>query len=156
MSENQATENVLRLVRATELLELTFTELTARRDLESPALSSEAEEVAPTFALRMQATIDPEPRFRVFLRCEISGSQECVAVEVVAEYGLPAEDADLLLDQESLSSYINEVSVMMMVPYVRQALADMTQRVFAAPVLMPVMPRGALRFRIDERESTHQ
>jgi len=84
--------------------------------------------------------------FRVFLRCEIDLPQGQVAVETVAAYGVEGESANYLKDPEVLIAYVNDVAVMACLPFVRQALSGLTQRVFDSPLVMPVRPRGAVRF----------
>lgn len=42
--------------------------------------------------------------------------------------------------------YSNDVAVVALLPYLRQAIADLTQRVFGSPLLMPALQRGAVTF----------
>lgn len=95
---------------------------------------------------------DPEPQFRLQLRCEIELPTGVAVIEPVATYRLPTDDADLLTPNV-ITEYANEVGVMALIPYLRHALADITLRVLEEPLLMPVLPRGALHFEWDGEES---
>lgn len=100
------------------------------------------------YTLGFERSADQE-RFRVRLKVEIVAGFGDVTAEASAEYrraGFPVED----LTDAVLLEYANNVAVMALLPYLRQAIADMTQRVFGSPLLMPVLQRGAVSFSIAE------
>ncbi|MEV0572941.1 MULTISPECIES: hypothetical protein [Micrococcus] len=71
-----------------------------------------------------------------------------VLAEPVASYVFPA-DAHRLLTRESVNSFANEVAVMSLIPYAREAVASMALRGFRGTFLMPIIKRGDLNFDID-------
>ena len=73
-------------------------------------------------------------------------------MEPVASYHVDVEHAALLDDRPTVAAYANEVAVMALVPYARQAVADVTLRVFEASVLMPSFQRGELRFGVADQQ----
>jgi preprotein translocase subunit SecB len=146
------------------LLDIHFIEISARRfepeeraeataDTDELATEDEAppdaegEEVDPSYGLRI-AIRPEESRFLLRVRIELTPSVGPVVAEVVSVYGvegLPMEE----IDEALLVEYTNQVGVMALLPYLRQAIADVTQRVFGAPLLMPVLMRGAVTFSRD-------
>lgn len=75
------------------------------------------------------------------------GTGEVVA-EPVASYIFPA-DARHLLTREGVNSFANEVAVMCLVPYAREAIASMALRGFRGTFIMPIIKRGDLEFDVD-------
>lgn len=52
-----------------------------------------------------------------------------------------------------MQEFVNNVAIMHILPYARQSIADLTQRVFSAPLLMPIMQRGELQFQVGMDET---
>lgn len=50
----------------------------------------------------------------------------------------------------TLKMFINEVGVMTILPYFREAIATMTSRVFGEAVLLPTIQRGEITVDLDE------
>jgi preprotein translocase subunit SecB len=112
----------------------------------------DSHEDAPTpgFELNIETSQD-DGRFRIKLRVSASSDSASLAVEPVAEFQVP-EDVRNLLVPENLVEFANEVGVMVLLPYVREAVADVTRRVFGTPSLVPLIQRGQLRFSLDPPE----
>lgn len=139
------------LVASTQLVDLGFTQLSAtRRPVDAAAGAVPDETVSPTFGLRLATRDEPGPAgeggFQVFLRCDVESALGMVAVELVATYEVDAPASSLVGNGDILLEYVNEVAVMVCLPFLRQALADLTQRVFNNPLVMPIMQRGTVRF----------
>ena len=148
MSEVQTP--LMLLAASAQLVDVGFSHLAASRGPHESGEVGPTEVVSPTFALRLETRDEPGPEgeggFRVFLRCDVELERGPVAVEVVASYDVQAAAVHLVGERETLLEYVNEVAVMVCLPFVRQALADLTQRVFGNPLVMPIMQRGAVRF----------
>lgn len=136
---------LLSLVRCATLDSIEFREISARRV--EPQDNAEP----PRIDLHTEVEDRVEPKgnqreFRYALRVTLHDSEGDVVVEPVVTYHVPLEFADLLDDAKLLTEFANEVAVMALVPYARQAIADVTQRVFSGSILMPTYQRGQLRF----------
>lgn len=84
-----------------------------------------------TFGVRMNGT----------LRTQIGEARVAVAAEYDLRDGHQPTKRDVL-------NYANEVAVMSVFPYLRQAFADITLRVFGEAVLLPVAQRGQIGFDV--------
>ncbi len=74
-----------------------------------------------------------------------------IIVDASVEYTI---DEDVDLADGVLLDFANNVGVMALIPYLRQAIADLSQRVIGEVVLMPIIPRGDLNFTPDDEEPT--
>lgn len=64
-------------------------------------------------------------------------------VDVAAHYRV---HEPVNISEEGLLDFANRIAVLALVPYIRQAVADLTQRVFGSAALMPVIRQGELTF----------
>lgn len=148
---SEPSDAVRQLAAATELADVGFSHLAATRE-QGRALTQDdsGEMVSPVFTLRIETKGGPLPdgsaEFRVFLRCDVDLDHGPASAEVVASFRTKAGAVPYVDDRALLLEYINEVAIMVCAPYLRQGLADMTQRVFGYPLVMPIMPRGSIRF----------
>ncbi|WP_425955322.1 hypothetical protein [Xylanimonas sp. McL0601] len=137
---SERSPELLSLVETVELNEVGFNEISAKR-APLPDANPETADVQPSYGLSIEHT---EDQFRVAVRVDVATVVGPVAVEAFAHYkaleGVPELTQALLVD------YTNEVVLMVLLPYLRQAIADVTQRIFGTPLLMPVLPRGAITF----------
>lgn len=69
-----------------------------------------------------------------------------------ATYVVPREVAHEI-DMPLVVEFVNHVAVMVLIPYAREALSDLSSRVLEARITMPVFPRGAIHFAIPEEHS---
>lgn len=110
------------------------------------ALDQDAE-IDPDYALGITLRDDSEG-FRVRLETSISVPGGRIRCVVYAEYELD----DARIGEEStdaMGDFINGVALMHLLPYVRQAISDLSMRVFNSPLLMPIMKRGDLGFSLE-------
>ena len=124
-------------------------DLVSRSDLESinvhelsaklvPGVSEESDEA--TFDLNIQTRAAPG-EFGVRVTVDATTPVGVIKVVIAAEYS--AEGAEP--DPELLGLFASEVAIMSVFPYVRQAVSDMSQRVFEQPLMMPIVKRGELQ-----------
>ena len=140
---------LVRLASEARLEQISMATLSAERFMDQQDFREDAE--PPRFAMRNERLEDADSAFmRVFLRCDVPLPEGDVVVEPFAVYSIPGTSVDLFDDEETVIGFINEVAVMAMLPYVRQGVADMSQRVFEAAVLMPAFPRGAISFNLKD------
>ena len=134
------------LVGSVQLLAVGFHEISARQADGIEAKLEENPNVVPEYALGIFRDDQDASRFKLRLRCRIvfSDGSELIA-EPEGTYQVTDESL-LPLSRELIVEFANEVAVMALLPYLRQALADMSQRVFGSTLLMPVMQRGVISF----------
>lgn len=140
-------KNLEALVLVAELTEIVTFELSVKR-IEvlktEPSNPSEQVPVRPNYNLTT-ATLPHDSGFLIRLAVTIDLPIGQISCDVGATYKLKSE-LDFALDALILIEYSNEVAVMTLLPFVRQYMADLSQRSWGFPLLMPVMPRGALQF----------
>ena len=137
-------EQLLRLVDTAQFTEIGFVEIAARF-APSPDADLTNIDARPRWTLHVRSD---SGRFQLNLRIDVETPVGPVAVEAAAQYA--TQDGAPELTTELLVEYANEVGVMALLPFVRQAVADVTQRVFGSALVMPVMPRGAVAFTTAE------
>jgi hypothetical protein len=140
---SQPSESLQSLCDNAVLNRVYFLEVSARQA--DPGALGEAP--APGFGLNIEVSPD-DLRFRIRLRVEASSDTTFLGVEPVAEFQVPENLRDLLV-AEDLVEFANEVGVMVLLPYLREAVADVTRRVFGSSSLVPLIQRGQLRFSLD-------
>lgn len=152
-------EALLRLVPAAELTDLSYYDLRASRvaslrENSAGTVGGEDVEIEPSYGLALDR--NPEEgdrfRFRIRLRIELRPPGGEIVAEAGAEYVVNETMVTSELTPNLLVEYANQVGVMTLLPYLRQAIADLTQRVFGAALLMPVLPRGSVTFPYPDSE----
>lgn len=68
-----------------------------------------------------------------------------VRVDVAASY---TSATPFIAPDEVIANFGENVAAMTVIPYIRQHLSDITQRV-GSPFLLPILPRGLIRFTRD-------
>lgn len=141
MSEPSA--DLVALVPHTDLEDLSFVELVGRRNLAPTA--TEGAPTEPRYGLQA-AVADDLHHFRLILRIDLEATEGEIRAAAMANYAVAEDAPDLTM--RLVVEYANEVGVMALLPYLRQAIADLAQRVFGGALLMPVLPRGAVSFEL--------
>lgn len=143
--------NVMPLASATEMLdagvELESVEFfglsaTVSEDWDGP--SDETFSVIPEMGLKYRRS-DDEFGARLFVKVDLGYG--VASVDVSATYRFPQQVS--ILD-DAANEFANKVAVMALLPYARQALSDLTQRVFGEPIVLPILRQGQLRFDVDQ------
>ena len=70
-----------------------------------------------------------------------------VCVEPVMTFQVPVEHAGAV-NSRSATAYVNDSGVVHILPFVRQALIDMSTRVLRSPVVMPIFGPDDLQFEL--------
>jgi|GEM_PF-1169432 len=142
------TAELLELNRVVHLEGIDFDELHARR---TGALDATQEanplELEPKYSLGVDIDEDGKG-FRVRLGIDVELGIGEVRVHASARFGADAYSGELALPL--LMEYANAVAVMALLPYLRHAIADLTQRVFGTPLVMPIVQHGELAFAVPE------
>lgn len=142
----------MELVNAASLVDITFLEISARR-IEGDEPVDDVIPVTPEFEARVQVRDDDggvSIRYHLILRLSLilgEARVHCVATYVLRD-GFPTPS------RRVLNEYANDVAVMTMVPYVRQALHDVTAKTLSSPILMPIMRRSDLTFSWDDDQAS--
>lgn len=117
-------------------------------------LSSEPIEIPKQFQVQPNYNLTTLTRpdgtgFLIRLAVEVSVPTGQLRCEVGAAYKL-ARKLDFEITPNALIEYSNEVAVMTLLPFLRQHVADLSQRAFGFPLIMPILHRGALNFKLEE------
>lgn len=130
------------LVDEAELVAIDVMELSAKRNEEGQP----RDEVEPTHGLAINGRAD-DMGFRVRIRTEI----DLGVGEVITDLGVAFQMPNVKyseIPRNVLEHYVNDVAIMILLPYLREEIAELTRRVFGASLTMPVLRRGALNFEI--------
>ena len=144
-------ENLNALVKSAQLVEIITFELNAKRSKGTSSLSEGVPlqiEVQPQYNLEIGAKPD-NLGFIVKLSLQLELPHGTIRCEVGATYSLK-NPIDFPLDTSALIEYSNEVAVMTLLPFMRQHIADLSQRVLGFPLLMPILLRGVVHFDLEQ------
>ena len=117
--------------------------------------------VPPVFRLEIQIAHEPqedEPEVlqaKVALNVELSVPEGRIAVEPVALFHVPTKYATAL-NPRALTAYVNETGIFHVLPFARQALLDMSSKVFQNPVLMPIFRPEDINFELPSVENASE
>lgn len=114
-------------------------------DVETPE-PGQAIDIAPTHSLET-AFRDDDKGFRARFRTNIDVHIGTVFTDVAVEY-LTGEVPASSISQAVLLEFVNHVALMTTFPYIRQAVSDVTQRVFGSALLLPMVQRGEIDFSL--------
>lgn len=144
-------EELHRLVQRASLQSVACRLLSAESASE-PAPGAAEVETSPTFELRIGTPDAPKPFdcFLVGVRIDAESNRGRAAVWYEARYVLSGEPEPVGLPL--LTQFANEVAVMVLLPYLREGLADVTRRVWGSTLLVPMMQRGQLAFSVPSKE----
>ncbi len=133
-----------RLVKATALDGIGFQELHCSVPLNGVPNGTE---FTPKFQLCIARSSEDTNRFRVAITCELQ-NESGVKILVTAYGVYHVEDENLLpLEDKAIEEYVNLVAASHLMPYIRQAIADITSRVAGNSLTLPVYKLGDLHFR---------
>jgi hypothetical protein len=142
------------LLRDAELESISCFELSAARYGEDEDVDEESsadeDEIQPNHFLQI-ARSESGDAFRVRVRTEIAVSVGRIVSDVAIEYRVATIHVDDI-SEELMLEFANDVAVMALVPYIRQSVSDITQRVFDSALIMPMVKRGELAFTSADAE----
>lgn len=145
MSEDLLT--VQGLVEDASISEVVTIALLAER---SPRHDDSDDAVRPMFGLGFEER-DDDKAFRVSLDAVIDAAPGPIRCKMAVEYELESLSPSKV-PIEVLEEFVNNVALMALLPFIRQGIADITQRVFGTPLLMPIVSRGELEFSLEREE----
>lgn len=108
---------------------------------------NDEQEVSPTYGLKLRHEGN-ELGIRVSITIDLVGAK--IVVDAAVNY-VTAELLDM--EEATFLDFANNVGVMALLPYLRQAIADLSQRVIGEVILMPIIPRGGLTFSSEDAVS---
>lgn len=135
------------VVDASELEQIAYLQLASIRkepDAHTPG-ADEAQEDEFGFALKL-AQNDDNDQLIVRLRTDVDSLFHETTVEVGAIYAL---DPPREIPEDVRLEFANLVGIMALLPFMREAVADMTRKVVGHPVIMPMIKTGDIRFEGD-------
>jgi len=142
LSEGDVAE-VKEIIAGSQLRAIDFYEVSARR------YDADATEEVPdegTLSVEVQYRADDDG-FGVRLRGTLNLPHGQAEALVAGEYDMPR---DLQPRGRALQLFVNEVAVMTLYPYLREAVASITSKVFGQPFHLPLTERGDLGLDVDD------
>lgn len=134
------------LVEIVELSKVEYFELAAvRNEVER---NDAGDEIAPSYTLNIR---HDSGGIAVRLRIELSTRQGEIRVDAAVLYETPGHQVKIA--QAAGVDFANKVGIMTLVPYLREAIASLSLRVFGEPILMPIIRQGALQFEFNSEDS---
>lgn len=131
-----------RLIDATDQVSIDNVELSVRRS--DRGVLSGSIELKPAFSLFCEAS-EEEPVFTIGLRIELEAPVCDVVTDIRALYRV-SEGFGEDLDEPLLLEFANTIALRQLLPFHRQAIADLTQRVLGLPLLLPIIIVNQLTF----------
>lgn len=140
------TETVHDVIEHTRLSRIDVHELSARRS-EPPSDDVETE---GRLAIRVDQRIGASG-FGVRLNVDALFPEGEASAAVAAEYELLDGAA---FSSRALQLFTNEVAVMTIYPYLREAVATITGKVLGVPAHLPLIQRGDIKVAVDEQTNS--
>lgn len=140
------------LLAAAELLDVTTFELGATRV--RAANGDEPGPVEPRHEVDCETREDGGAmRVLVSTSFDVENVGSINSVQAI-EYAFDGVDLHEV-EIQVIEDFVNNVALMAVLPFVREAVAEITRRVFGASLLMPIVPRGAIEVtlsRVDDED----
>lgn len=147
MTRTQPTDEenaaILDLFERSQLDSVEFHEYSARRLVENAQAEEKPDETEVSIACESFAGDD---RFGVRLVLKLLPFKGEISVSVAGEYVITEGGAP---DPHAVLGFGNEIAIMSLLPYAREAVSTLSTRVFGKPVLLPVIRRGDIGFDLD-------
>lgn len=99
----------------------------------------------PDLEMQLQHRLDDES-FGIRMVGSLKSEFGEVDATVAAVYDYEGAQPDL----RAILAFANEVAVMTLFPYFREAMGTITAKVFGEPILIPVLTRGEIGFDLDD------
>lgn len=135
------TAEILEIIEHSVLVAMDFYEVSARRH---DAVREDVEDGQLTIHVQQRIT---DTHFGVRLTASVVSSQGEATASVAGEYKMLHGVSP---SRRALQLFADEVGVMTVFPYVREAIATATAKVFGEPVHLPLIQRGEVVVNKDE------
>ncbi|MEH3088162.1 MAG: hypothetical protein PGN24_00745 [Microbacterium arborescens] len=132
------------LVSRSALESIEFHDYHARRVDENMQRQDDEQSVDVSMVLQRHFS---EDSFGVRLVARLHPYMGEIVVAVAAEYSISHGGQP---DEVTVRGFGNEVAVMTLLPYAREAVSTLSTRVFGKPILLPTIERGEVGFDLDE------
>ncbi|MBT1621180.1 hypothetical protein KK101_00555 [Curtobacterium flaccumfaciens pv. oortii] len=133
------------LIANSELRSVEYYELSAQRADAAPKVSEGPEDAELSITVEQRRDDDS---FGVRLVANVAISVGSATASVAGEYALLNGHQPSV---RTLQLFTNEVGVMTVFPYLREAIASCTSRVFGQPLQLPTVERGQIAVNVDPR-----
>lgn len=137
-------DQILDLISRSTLQLVEFHGVEARRLPENKQRQEDEESVDVSMTLQHHIGDD---RFGVRLLVQLLPFMGEVEVAVAAEYSV---DEGPSPQDNVVRGFGNEVAVMTLLPYAREAVSTLSTRIFGKPILLPTVERGEVGFDLNE------
>lgn len=133
------------MVAELELKDVTFYEVSSKlkEDVQPPDSPSEVE-IDLTWGVRLR---HDRNEFGVRLKVLVDNAMGETTVDLAAEYRSPSA---LNLKRETVKEFVNNVALMQLFPFIREAVMSTTSRLQGRAVVLPVFQRGQLVLELGE------
>lgn len=143
---NEAEAEAIRdLIHRSVLNEIDFHEVGARKLAENKQRESNENQIDVSMQVKHHVS---EGAFGILFVVVLHPFKGEIEVSVAAEYIVEDDDP---IDEHAVRAFGNEVAVMTLFPYVREAVSTLTARLWQKPITMPTLERGAVGFDLDEK-----
>ena len=121
-----------------------FFKVSAEIDADFAGVAPEDLSPEPSYLMRVR---HKDARISVRLQTEVKTVIGRVEVDAAINY---LANQPVVPTREALTDFSNNVGVMALLPYIREAVSSMSQRVFGQTLLMPVIQLGQLTFAVPD------
>lgn len=136
--------NLRDLIQKSELRSIEYHEVHARRRDGASVDDSDLDD--PQLSINVQNRLDDDS-FGIRLVGSVTMPHGDATASIAGEYVLLEGHQP---SPRTLQMYINEVGVMTIFPYLREAIATTTSRVFGEAILLPTVQRGEISVEVEE------
>ena len=134
--------NVRALISSARLASIEVYELSARRTIPT---ETEGVDDEGTVNIDVQSRIG-DAAFGVRLISTITAPFGEIVASIAGEYEIEGAD---MPSSRTIQLFSNEVAIMTVYPYLREAVSTITAKVFGDPLYMPVVERGQISMEVD-------
>lgn len=134
--------NVRELISSARLSSVEVYELAARRT--DPAAADDVDD-AGTVNIEVQSRVG-DSEFGIRLVSTITSPSGEITASIAGEYEL---DGSANPSPRTIQLFCNEVAIMTIYPYLREAVSSITAKVFGLPLYLPVVERGQISMEVD-------
>jgi hypothetical protein len=113
-------------------------------EIDTNSISTAMDDVSTNWALRTRHEAN---QFGVRTRAEASNDLGALVADVAVEY---VSSVPIRIPRETAYQFVNDVALMQVFPYIREAFTTLSTRVFGQGFVMPIIQRGQLTFTVPE------
>ncbi len=126
------------------LVGITYYKVSGEINGELATDSLEIGELVPTYLLKMFVG---DTEIGVRLKLSLKGEVGEIEVDLAANYVTPMP---VTVPEAVTLEFANEVGIMALIPFIRETVFSISQRVFGSAVVLPVFQRGDISFTVTD------